>query len=241
LLKAFFDDSGTHDRSDVVVMGGVIAPDESRAALEPKWQDVLDKFGIEKMHMSHCERRWGEFKHKERVERDEIIERFSDLICETGGRLLASAVSRKVWDSVTAKVPTLGLAFKEPIDFLFNTCMRRALESRRVSADGPEQVEVIFDTRDKNIRFWRDLASRYERNFPSRLVGYSFGQMANSKPLQAADMVAYEAFVHQCRFEKTGENFSHRPNMVKLMSSLAVWAGFYDEDNLLAYAVKLAG
>lgn len=104
------------------------------------------------MHMSHCERRWGEFKPFERLERDAMIETFSDLICETGGRMLASAVSRKVWDSVTSQT-RLGEAFPEPIDFLFNTCMRRALESRRATTEGKEEVVVTFDTREQNLHF----------------------------------------------------------------------------------------
>jgi hypothetical protein len=240
VLKAFFDDSGTHDRSDVIVMGGIIAPEESWLALEPPWQAELDRLGITAMHMSHCEARRGEFQDMERDQRDAIIAFFSNLICATKGRMLASAVSRRVWNSVAAQTK-LGEVFAEPIDFLFNTCMRRALESRRTSNDGPEEVVVTFDTRDQNLRFWEDLAAGYEKRWPSRLVGYSFGQMAKVLPLQAADMIAYESFVHQCQFEKTGENFSHRPNMVKLMECLAVWAGFYDEENLLEYARKLVG
>lgn len=35
VLNAFFDDSGTHDASDVIVMGGIIAPEEAWLALEP--------------------------------------------------------------------------------------------------------------------------------------------------------------------------------------------------------------
>jgi hypothetical protein len=240
VLKAFFDDSGTHGPSDVIVMGGLIAPEEAWTALEPKWQAELDRLGIEEMHMSHCEKRWGEFKDFERSERDAMIAFFSDLICETGGRLLASAVSRKVWDSVTAETK-LGEVFAEPIDFLFNTCMRRALESRRATSGAPEEVVVTFATREQNLLFWKDLAANYERKWPSRLVGYAFGQMARNPPLQAADMIAYEAFVQQCRFEKSGDKLSHRPNMVKLMSRLAVWAGFYDEEQLLAYARELVG
>lgn len=239
VLKAFFDDSGTHDSSDVIVMGGLLAPEEAWVVLEPKWQEALDCFGIKQMHMSHCERRWGEFQEMERPDRDKIIERFSDLVCETGGRMLASAVSRKVWKAVLDKTPILEVVFKEPIDFLFNTCMRRALESRRASTDGLEEVVVAFDTREQNMHFWEDLASRYEKKWSPRLVGYSFGQMKRVLPLQAADMIAYEAFVHQCRFELSGDAFSHRPNMVKLLSCLPVWAGFYDEESLLEFARHL--
>lgn len=238
VLKAFFDDSGTHDKSDVIVMGGIIASEESWVALEPKWQEALDYLCIKKMHMSHCENAWREFKEWPRPRRDEAIFRFSDIICETGGRMLASAVSRTAWDSVTAQTD-LGQIFYEPIDFPFNTCMRRALESRRATSSGPEEVRVVFDSREQNLSFWQDLASNYEKKWPDKLVGYSFGRMAKVIPLQAADMVAYEAFVHQCEFERTGDNFSYRPNMVKLMRCLATWAGFYSEENLLDYARKL--
>jgi len=197
VLKAFFDDSGTHDNSDVIVMGGLIAPEEAWANLEPKWQAGLDHFGIRKMHMSHCERGWGEFEGWSQYCKDQAISLFSDLVCETGGRLLASAVSRKVWETVTGEVPDLKIVFQQPIDFLFNTCMRRALESRRATSTEPEEVAVTFDTREQNLHFWEDLASNYEKKWPQRMVGYSFGSMERVLPLQAADMVAYESFVHQ--------------------------------------------
>jgi len=111
--------------------------------------------------------------------------------------LLASAVSRKVWETVTGEVPDLKIVFQQPIDFLFNTCMRRALESRRATSTEPEEVAVTFDTREQNLHFWEDLASNYEKKWPQRMVGYSFGSMERVLPLQAADMVAYESFVHQ--------------------------------------------
>ena len=238
MLKAYFDDSGTHHGADVIVMGGLISTDEEWAALEPKWQAALDEIGIKKMHMSPCENRKGEFQRFERPERDAIVARFTDLVCETRGRMLASAVSRDVWNRV-ADETAIREWFPEPIDFLFNCCMRRALESRRLDGPPAEELVVVFDSRDESLPFWRELGASYERNWGDKLAGYSFGQMQRVLPLQAADIVAYETFVHQCRCEQAGEPVNPRPNLYKLMAGLDTYAGFYDYDNLLDYALKL--
>lgn len=238
VLKAYFDDSGTHLDSDVVVMGGVIAPLEDWESYEPLWQAQLDYFGITKMHMSHCERAQQQFSGWDRDRRDLCIDKFSDIVCSIGGRMLVSAVSRQDWNMACEKT-NLGEWFSDPIDFLFNTCMRRALESRRVDRPQGEEVMVTFDCREQNINFWTNLAKGYEKRWSDKLAGFAFGQMAKVLPLQAADMIAYEAFRLQCDYLRTGSDIATRPALIKMIGGMASYAGFYSEKSLVAYAQDL--
>ncbi len=66
MLTAYFDDSGTHAGSDVILMGGLIAHEDEWKVLEAEWKTALGEFGLRRMHMSHCESRKGEFAAFER-------------------------------------------------------------------------------------------------------------------------------------------------------------------------------
>ena len=53
-------------------------------------------------------------------------------------------------------------------------------------------------------------------------------------PLQAADMVAYEAFVYECERQKLGhETPKPRPNFTALFTNLQYEGGFFSADQLV--------
>jgi hypothetical protein len=238
VLKAFFDDSGTHENSDVVVMGGIVTTSEDWEAFEPPWRAMLDCYGIDKMHMSRCENGWGPFDGWDREKKERCIDAFSDIVARSKGRILASAVSRADWDQVVVET-NISDWFSDPLDFLFSTCMQRALVSRRASGPKDEEIAVMFDSRDQNIKFWTDLSRGYERRWPDRLAGFSFGAMKIVLPLQAADMIAYETFVHQCDRVKNGEAQFRRPAILKILKHLDLYGGFYSVESLKAYVQDL--
>lgn len=85
------------------------------------------------------------------------------------------------------------------------------------------------------------MASGFEKRWPEQFVGYSFGNMEKVLPLQAADMIAYEAFVFHIDRDRLGREPAPRPNFAKLMDELSHDLAFYTEENLLAYARELEG
>jgi hypothetical protein len=239
VLKAFFDDSGTHDSADVSVMGGLIAHEDEWAVLETEWARALGELKLRKMQMSSCERGWKQFKEWNRDERERAIARFGAIIEKMNARMLMAAVSRDCWNAV-APHTRLGEAFAEPIDFCFNACMRHALESKRRSAKARELVVVTFDCREESVDHWRSLARSYERRYPDRVASFAFSSMEKVLSLQAADMIAYEGFRFQCSREKLGGAEPQAgPNFAKLLKALPLKGGFYTEEQLRDYALKL--
>lgn len=85
------------------------------------------------------------------------------------------------------------------------------------------------------------MADNYEANWPGRLAGFSFGRMEKVLPLQAADMIAYETFVHYCEQVNGNPTPKLRDNMAKLASEMPVYAGYYTYDALVEYANWLDG
>lgn len=239
VLKAFFDDSGTHDGSDVIVMAGLIAHEDAWATFEPKWAAALKDFGIDKMRMSACEGARKPFCALDRFQRDRIIAVFSDIVISSDACMLGSSVSAEVWKSVAAKT-SLSSTFAHPLDFLYNVCMRQALETHSKRRGISEPVAVFFDSREENLPFWSKLGNGYQSRWNGKVAGYSFVKMIDVLPLQAADMIAYELFHFQCAREREGKEPSARPNFKKLQDALQFKGGYFTQEHLEEYARGIA-
>ena len=238
-LKAYLDDSGTHDDSDVIVMAGLIASDWRWAELEQKWSALLTKYEIEPAHahMNRCKHRsalsfdgWSDLK------RLRALTEFRRAIIDTKGRMLAASVSRKAWKGACAK-SELGMYFQDPIDLLQAECLRKALETRNPRIlMGDRRVSVTFDKRVQSLVSWNWMTLGFIRNAADRFAGYSFGESDKVLPLQAADMIAYESFVFQCDCEKFGRPIDLRPNFSRLWNNLDKHMGFFTQEQLIHYA-----
>src|SRR5947209_3862900 len=88
LLRAYFDDSGTHGNSEVVVMGGLIGTVEQWDRFEAAWAAKLacpleGKPPLKKgFHLSACNARDGEFSHYSDAEQDALIHAFRQIIID---------------------------------------------------------------------------------------------------------------------------------------------------------------
>lgn len=233
MLKAFFDDSGTHDTSPVIVMGGLIADEADWIGLEAEWLALRNALGIRKMRMSDCEGARGDFGKFDRDARDRAIAGFREIIIKAQPLMLISAVSRASWDDATARSDLLRI-HATPLDLLFNNCMQKAMRWRP-SAER-DSVVATFDSRDQNLPVWKRLGSGYEQRYPENLAGFAFSNMERVLPLQAADMIAYEGFRHMCERVKLDCEPTPRSNFSELMDRIPNRAGFFSADSLVRYA-----
>jgi capsid portal protein len=120
LLRAYFDDSGTHAGSAVVVLGGLIGTDSEWESFDAAWRAQLavplpDKPRLKKFHLSSCVAAEDEFRHYKPVEREAVVGAFRDIIIHSGLASTASAVDRVAWDElVTGPVRRLLGAALQP-------------------------------------------------------------------------------------------------------------------------------
>jgi hypothetical protein len=73
LLKAFFDETGTHQGSPITGIGGFVGPCETWQQLEPQWAGVLAEFadkGVRWFHMSEAIVQKGQFAALEKWQVD---------------------------------------------------------------------------------------------------------------------------------------------------------------------------
>jgi hypothetical protein len=115
LFRAYFDDSGTHKGSKVVVLGGLIGLDSQWGPLVTKWTAKLaapfpDKPRLSKFHLSSCMAGAGEFQDYNLVEREALSGEFRDLIIEAK---LGSTASRVCYICFE-QLHNLGCSFFDP-------------------------------------------------------------------------------------------------------------------------------
>ena len=62
MFEAYFDESGTHDGSPVLCVGGIIIESTAAKELDRLWVEMLGRYGIEAFHMTDCASGLDEFK-----------------------------------------------------------------------------------------------------------------------------------------------------------------------------------
>jgi len=106
MISAYFDDSGTHDDSDVVVYGGLIGTEDQWQQFELAWQFVLDaplpgKLPIPRFHMSHCMAQKGKvFGGYTKTEAVLLASKFIKIILDSGVSIYGCALFRADWDEL---------------------------------------------------------------------------------------------------------------------------------------------
>ena len=105
MLVAYFDDSGTHDDSHFVLLGGLYADEKRWGAFDADWRSKLaapvpGKPALKRFHMAECEAGTGEFAGYNRAERDYLIHDLREIIIRHRVSGYCCGVSRKDWDAL---------------------------------------------------------------------------------------------------------------------------------------------
>jgi hypothetical protein len=107
ILRAYFDDSGTHSGSDVAVMGGLIGTSEQWERFELAWAEKLanplpesGKPPLRMFHLGACNARADEFAGYRDAEQDAVIHDFRQIIINARLTSLAMAMDKQAWDEL---------------------------------------------------------------------------------------------------------------------------------------------
>ncbi len=192
VLAAFFDDSGTHSSSPVVVVGGLLGTEGQWAAFDTRWTKLLErpldnKPRLTQFHLSPCQAGRGEFRNYTTVERDHITHLFNKIILDVGLVTFSCAVNKIAWDQLV--VGNVAIQLGKPEGLCFVKCLEFVIKTIRIRKPG-QRVSIIFD--QGIIDRIEDLAKLYllqSEIFPE-LAGIGYGKVAEIPPLQGADMIA---------------------------------------------------
>lgn len=198
MLRAYLDESGTHDGSAVVSIGGLIGSKVEWEALEPPWDAVLSEYaerGVKTWHTSDAIHQNEEFAGVDKPGVNHIMTQLSQLL---GSRQLAAISSAVVVDDWNAVVRDKAFLerFPTPFALCFEDIVRGLSLWARDNAGG-ERVAPVFAYRSEYATgngLGGDVLKMYGAQpwYKNTLAGLGFDWPAQCIPLQAADLIAHQ-------------------------------------------------
>jgi hypothetical protein len=200
MITAYFDDSGTHEQSDIVLVAGIFGTEGRLNGLDANWKKHLDsplcgrKDPISRFHAYDCYQSLGEFSGWTRTETDYFRHQLRMEIIESGVAAYGIACARKDYDELISG--DLRGVLGTPEGHCINQCFVRSLSWAQANTFDPEMT-FVFDNRPSQVkRYAGTVYDAFQRwiDPPPQLTGYAFLNSKDVRPLQAADMVAWELY-----------------------------------------------
>lgn len=192
VLFGYFDESGTHRESHKQVIAGMIGRAEVWDDVSRQWDEIL---GQRAFHYTHMNRIFGngEFKDVPKEDRTALIEACaavvgkSELLAVCGGFV-------GDWDKTISIESDWNRRFPSGYSYCLEMCLD-AMNKLSVSRWGGEPIALVFSQQDQ----YRDRAFevfsviKNAGEYPN-LATFTYAPMKQLRPLQVADMFAYETF-----------------------------------------------
>jgi hypothetical protein len=207
MLTAYMDDSGTHASASICALGGYFGGVRRWMEFERRWLDVLTRYGVKEFH---AKRFWAKTPSGERVDdykgwsdekADLFLNELLTAIVRTQIYPFVSGVNTKEWEKIdladrrvftgATRVHPTGAPTRS-IFLAFVTCVFRVASHCKPGI----VIELIVDQDHRN-EAWAHLCLRgLKRENPElakRVGDLTFADRRMALPLQAADLIAYEA------------------------------------------------
>lgn len=236
MLKAYFDDSGTHGGSPITGMGGLIGTVAQWERFETAWAAQLaypvpDRPRLKAFHLSHCAAKDGEFRDYKQVECDFLTAEFRRIIAASGLISTASVIDRKSWDELI--VGPIRNILGDALEPCFGNCIDETIRVAKVHPEG-RQIAIVFDRGIETERL-RLIADVYMRPLGNPWISsVTFAKVEEVLPLQGADMAATESFWHAQTWLAGGNDSDARLHFQDYMKSIRGEGFIIDRAAILA-------
>ena len=234
MLRAFFDDSGTHEGgrwgpSKVVAVAGIFGTEAEMRGLEKPWRQHLarpidgTRSPLSRFHMTECQASDGAFRGWSRTETDYFCHQLGTVIIESGVSAYGMACFRKDWDElITGDIRAiLGDAEGNCV----RNCFLKASAWAQAYTCDP-QMTFIFDDRPHRQRENKVVFDVFQANLlpPPELVGVFFSTSHKLIALQAADLIAWEFYQYAKDTLESGKiEFPKREQFHRLRQEISVF------------------
>jgi hypothetical protein len=192
VLKAYMDESGTHGDSPVVTVGMYAGKPSAWQAWTADWN--RNKRPIKVYHSVDAHNRDGEFKGWERDERNQFCAKLLPVIARHKIVGLSVGIHMGAFRAAMASRPELLAIFGTP----YTACFQWAVESFLLMMDENHSVQrIAFFHECNDYQEEAKAAFAYveaqRRLVNTRRISLAFAGKDDFVPLQAADVLAYEA------------------------------------------------
>jgi hypothetical protein len=195
LLRAYFDDSGTHAGSPIVMIAGYVATEQAWDSVQQAWKRVLDEFaskGVTWFHMSEFQGGHGQFAGLDEPLRKYLINQLSGILETADVQAIWAGVNAEEWDELTT--PRFLQKYPKPYHLCFDEVVSQLWRWSRHHAEGTP-VPIIFAAQNEYQGHIEEIYTAWRKHpRAGEFLGQlSYGFPKQVIPLQTADMLAYEA------------------------------------------------
>lgn len=223
MFVAYFDESGTQRGSPVVAVAGFLAPEKQWARLQVEWAKVLQDEKLSYFHMTDWENRQGQFKGWDNDRRIAVYRRLIGIIQRRITIPVFSGVKTKDYAEVKIWERFHNMP-KSPYAFCSVMCMR-LLVNWADAVGHQEPIAYIFESGAMNrgeLMAGHSAIMRDEKNKRRyRLGSFTYADKRELSPLQAADILAYEAYKY-LRNELEGKVRQQRKSLTSLFEKMRI-------------------
>jgi hypothetical protein len=203
MLKAYLDESGIHDGSNVCAVAGFVGRAEEWETLSRNWRRVCAREGVpthEGFHMSHFENHLGAYKDWSQQHRENLLASLLEILDSRDIRGFGSAVvlaDFKRLNPADQSILTHGHPDAPHLLCLQHCLVEAAHFTENLSET--EKVAFVFDRQDEHhgelLRIYDGFRMTEDWYLHNRLADpVATANRRETPPLQAADLAAYETY-----------------------------------------------
>lgn len=206
MITAYFDDSGTHTGgrfgpSRIVVVAGIVGTEGRLRGLDQMWKRHLDrplcgqKDRLTRFHMVDCQESRGEFTGWTRTETDYFCHQLREVIIDSEVAGYGIAVVPRDWDELVTGDVRGFLGDAEV--FCISQCFGCTWRWAQQNCFDP-LIKFALDNRTPEVRRrGKTIGHTFQcQDKTPRIVDTVFLNSTIVRPLQVADMLAWEVYRH---------------------------------------------
>ena len=201
LAEAYVDESGTHDDSPMLAVGGYVFKREQAGRFSRDWQKVLDRYGLPAAHMTDAVHCAADYK-RARMTMNDCIECNRSLIENIKRRTMFGfgvSVDPRKYEEIVGSEKNAPSAYS----FCLMGCLtiiRRWIERNAFKGHFAYVFEAGHNRQGEASRFIGDAILVSDRSKERhRYASHNFIDKKLALPLQAADMLAWHYHHYHAR------------------------------------------
>lgn len=196
LLKAYFDETGTHDGSPITAIGGYVGSAKQWEQVEGEWREVLALYadkGVKTFYATDAIAQKGEFERISKPFLNHILTQLSQTLGRSGVEPFFSAVVKRDWDAMPDDV-AFSARYPHPIDLCFENLVEHLSKWSRTYGGGEKIIPMFAYSTEFSPRM-AEIGRVYgSQDWYREILGpIAFGFPSEVIPLQAADLIAHQS------------------------------------------------
>lgn len=234
VLKAYFDESGTHSAARVLAVVGLIHAPSKWQPFERAWRARMRRFqkrypAAVVFHMTKCRGGYEQFLGIPEKERFGLIDDLADIVCKHRPTIVASVMVKSAW--ATLADAEFRRRFHTPYHLCLEHCVQQILSLVK-ERGGKDFVALICSDQSEYEKRTLQVHSEYKKRPEYQNFSLAYFPPAKFMPLQAADLVANETYAYAN--SKLGASVPTMRDSLKSMihDGLDARGGYYTEDAL---------